>query len=127
MGEESNQQFLWFLIILSLLLFAGAVLFFNEDLPENQQAGLSGIKNHQGRVYSVFYTNGVFSPTNLQINIGDTVRFVNDSLGPIMIVSNPHPEHADLPGFDSLSDISPKGTFVFVFTKRGIFDYHNER
>lgn len=127
MGDESNQQFLWFLIILFLLLFAGAVLFFNEDLSKDQQANLNEAKNHQGRVYSVFYTSGVFSPTNLQINVGDTARFVNESLVPVRVVSNPHPEHSDLPGFDSISDISPQGVFVFVFIKRGIFDYHNER
>lgn len=102
-------------------------MFFNKDLPKNQQANLSEKKTHNGRTYTVYYTSGVFSPTNLQINVGDTVRFVNDSLFPIRVVSDPHPGHDTLPGFDSISEIPPQGIFSFTFTKRGIFDYHNER
>jgi len=126
MDLEQNQHFFWFLTILALILFAGAVFFFNKDLPENQQANLNESKTN-GRVYTVFYTSGVFSPTNLQINVGDTVRFSNDNLFPIRVVSDPHPEHDALPGFDSISDIPAQGVFTFTFARRGIFDYHNEK
>ncbi len=125
--EKINQQFLWALIILSLFLFSGAVFFFNKDLPKNQGANIEASKTQNGRVYTIYYTSGVFSPTNLQINIGDTVRFVNDSLFSIRVVSDPHPKHDALPGFDSISDVPSQGLFSYTFTKRGIFDYHNER
>jgi plastocyanin len=125
--SESHQQFFWFLIILILSLFGGAVFIFSKNLPKGQQANLDEPKNYVSRIYTVFYTNGVFSPTNLQINVGDTVRFMNDSLFPIRVVSEPHPDHNDLPGFDSISDISSQGVFTFTFIKRGIFDYHNEK
>lgn len=127
MDDESKQHLFWFFIILILLLFAGSVLFFNKDVPKNQQANLNGTKNHNGRVYTVFYSGGVFSPTNLQISIGDTVRFSNESLTPIVVVSNPGPNESPLPGFDSISEIPSKGVFAFTFTTRGIFDYRNDR
>ena len=127
MDSESSQQFFWFLIILILSLFGGAVLIFSKDLPKDQQANVGEPKNYIARTYTVFYTNGVFSPTNLQINVGDTVRFSNDSLFPIRVISDPHPEHTDLPGFDSISDTPTQGVFTFTFIKRGIFDYHNEK
>ena len=111
--DEYNQQLSWFLIILLLVLFAGAVFFFNKDLPKNQQANLNEPKNNNGRIYTVYYTSGVFSPTNLQINGGDTVRFVNEGLLPIRIVSDP-PEV--LPGFDSISDIPTQSIFTFTFS-----------
>ncbi len=125
MDDESKQHLVWFFIVLILVLFAGAVLIFNKDAPKNnQQANLNNEpKNYNSRVYTVFYTNGVFSPTNLQINIGDTVRFSNESLTPIVVVSDPEKEV--LPGFDSISEIPPKGVFAFTFTTRGIFDYLN--
>ncbi|MEK7659234.1 MAG: hypothetical protein AAB338_01085 [Patescibacteria group bacterium] len=126
MDSEKNQQLFWFLTVLILSLFAGAVFFFSRDLPKNQQANFNGPK-FSSRVYTVFYTSGVFSPTNLQINVGDTVRFLNDSILAIRVVSDPHPAHDDLPGFDSISDIPAQGVFSFTFTKRGIFDYHNEK
>ncbi len=124
MKEETSQQLLWLLIILFLFLFAGAVFFFNKDLPKNQQANLNGSKNNNGRVYTVYYTNGVFSPTNLQINVGDTVRFLNDSILSVRIKAD---ENSELPGFDSISEVPPQGVFSYTFTKRGIFDYHNEK
>lgn len=127
MDSESSQQFFWFLIILILSLFGGAVLIFSRDLPKDQQANVGEPKNYIGKTYTIFYTNGVFSPTNLQINVGDTVRFSNDSLFPIRVVSDPHPDHTDLPGFDSISDIPAQGVFTLTFIKRGIFDYHNEK
>lgn len=126
MDSESNQQIFWFITILVLFLFAGSIFFFNKDLPKDQHADLNDSKNN-GRIYTVFYTSGVFSPTNLQINVGDTVRFFNDSLFPIRVVSDPHPTHEGLAGFDSVSDIPSQGTFSYTFSKRGIFDYHNER
>ena len=127
MDPGEDKHYFWFLIIFFLIFFAGAVLFFNGDLPKAQQADLGGTKNYQARLYTVFYTNGVFSPTNLQLNVGDTVRFLNNSLFPIRVVSDPHPQHTDLPGFDSISEMPSQGAFSFTFTKRGIFDYHNER
>jgi len=128
MDDESKQHFVWFSIILILLLFAGAVLFFNKDVSKNnQQANINGQKNYNGRVYTVFYTNGVFSPTNLQINVGDTVRFSNESLSSIVVISDPGLSENPLPGFDSISEIMPKGVFAFTFTTRGIFDYRNDK
>ena len=119
-----KQQLFWLLIVLILLMFAGAVFFFNKDLPKNQEANLNGSKNNNGRVYTVYYTSGVFSPTNLQINVGDTVRFSNNGILSVRIKAD---EESELPGFDSISDIPPQGVFSYTFTKRGIFDYHNER
>ena len=128
MGDEKHQHYLWFLIVLALVLFTGSVFYFTKDAPSGQQANLNNNQgNYLGKVYTVYYTKGVFSPTNLQINIGDTVRFSNDSLTPMRVASDPHPDHTDLPGFDSVSEITPQGIFSYTFTKRGIFDYHNER
>ena len=127
MGEEKHQHYLWFLIILALTLFTGSLFYFGKDAASNQQANLNGGGNYLGKVYTVYQTKGVFSPTNLQINVGDTVRFLNDGLTPMRVASDPHPEHSDLPGFDSVSEIPPQGIFSFTFSKRGIFDYHNER
>lgn len=128
MDQEKGHQYLWFLIVLALVIFTGSVFYFSRDLPSPQQANLQeGNGKYLGKVYTVYYTSGVFSPTNLQINIGDTVRFLNDGLTPIRVVSDPHPEHDYLPGFDSVSEIPPQGIFSYTFNKRGIFDYHNER
>lgn len=124
---SEHQHFLWLVIVFLLIAFAGVVLVFNKNKEFPQSSLPASLNSKQGRVYTVFYNNGVFSPTNIQINLGDTVRFRNDSFFGIRVVSNPHPQHSDLPGFDSITDIPQSGIFSYTFTQRGIFDYHGEK
>ncbi len=73
----------------------------------------------QPRIYTISYDAGVFSPTNLRIHAGDTVRIKNESIFPIHIVSD------DLVGFDSIGDLPQGSYFSFTFAARGTFTYHN--
>jgi len=76
----------------------------------------------QPRVYTVSYRGGVFSPTNLRIHAGDTVRFRNDAFFGIRVVT----DNNQLPGFDSIGDIPQDSYFSYTFAEKGIFGYHNE-
>ncbi|MEK7514836.1 MAG: hypothetical protein AAB608_00440 [Patescibacteria group bacterium] len=121
----------WGLIVLVLLLLAAAVFMFRAGDPVDPtitaQPSPTQAEVRQPRMYTVSYRGGVFSPTNLRIHIGDTVRMRNDGIAPLRIVSDPHPAHTGLPGLDSVSDIPQGSYFAFTFTKAGIFGYHNER
>ena len=124
--KESHGHITWFFIVFVLFIFVSAIFLFNRGKPKPV---FDKIPNEQrnGRVYTVFYTSGLFSPTNLQINVGDTVRFKNDSLSSIRLISDPHPEHDELPGLDSISNVPSQGLFSYTFVVRGIFGYHNEK
>ncbi|HZZ99245.1 MAG TPA: hypothetical protein VFK07_00855 [Candidatus Paceibacterota bacterium] len=116
----------WLLIVLVLCLLALAVIVFGR--PQQTLSGplpsitpeTSAMPSNQPRVYTVSYDAGVFSPTNLRIHAGDTVRFRNDSIFPIHIVS------ADIIGFDSVGDIPQGSYFSFTFAARGTFGYDNQ-
>lgn len=118
----------WMLIILMLVLFGLAVSMLGgnqnlgTDLPIPTETASLDIK--PSRIYTISYKGGVFSPTNLRIHAGDTVRFKNESIFPIRIVSGPD---SSLAGFDSVGDIPQGSYFSFTFAAKGIFDYHNER
>ena len=118
----------WMLIILTLVLFGLAVSTLGR--PQNVGADLptpSGTVSPDvkpSRIYTVSYKSGVFSPTNLRIHAGDTVRFKNESIFPIRIVSGPD---SSLVGLDSIGDVPQGSYFSFTFTAKGIFDYHNNR
>jgi len=112
-----NSGLSWLLIVLVLVLSALSVSMFRPSavdtpgLPGQSSIGTSlepTPDTRQPRVYTISYRNGVFSPTNLRIHAGDTVRFKNESVFPIRIVGD------DLVGFDSVGDI-PQGSF-FAFT-----------
>lgn len=78
-------------------------------------------ETRQPRIYTVSYKSGVFSPTNLRIHAGDTVRFKNEAIFAIRIYSESYL------GFDSVGDIPQGSFFSFTFAAKGIFDYHNDR
>lgn len=118
----------WMLIILTLVLFGLAVSMLGKpqnvgtDLPT--PSGTNSPEAKPSRIYTISYKSGVFSPTNLRIHAGDTVRFKNESIFPIRIVSGPD---SALVGLDSIGDIPQGSYFSFTFAAKGIFDYHNDR
>lgn len=114
----------WGLIILMLMLLGLAVTLLGKNdagatLPTPSET--VPVDTRQPRIYTVSYRSGVFSPTNLRIHAGDTVRFKNEGLFGIRIVSQ------DIVGFDSIGDIPQGSYFSFTFAARGIFEYHNQK
>ena len=120
---------IWLFIILVLAVFAGSIIYFKRNNPapviSNQALSSYPANIRQPRTYTVFYGLGVFSPTNLRIHVGDSVRFQNDSNNPMHVISDSNNGVIDLAGFDSASDVPPKSVFIYTFSQTGIFDYHN--
>lgn len=125
----------WLLILLVMILLAVAVSIFNggSDAPGDIVGPRTPTPSPEDssdvrppRLYVVSYKSGVFSPTNLRLHSGDTVRFHNDSTISIRIASDPHPQHNNLVGFDSIGDIPPGSNYTFTFAAKGTFGYHNE-
>lgn len=120
----------WLLIVLFLILLSAAVTYFSGD--GNYKTAAKGqktdqINNRVPRIYSVFYTGGVFSPTNLRIHAGDTVEFQNKTFYSIRISASVQGATNQVFGFQNSGDISPDSTFSFIFSSAGIFNYYNER
>ncbi len=119
----------WLLIVLTLFLLALAVSILEKHktvnsstIPKKQET-IGPAETKLPRIYNVSYKGGVFSPTNLRIHAGDTVRFKNDGFFPIRIVSDP--DLNSLPGFDSIGDIPQGSYFSFTFAAKGIFGYYS--
>ncbi len=122
----------WILIAIALVLLAVAVTVLggqqsNGGIVLSPTPTPTPVESHAPRIYTVSYRAGVFSPTNLRIHSGDTVRFKNDGILPIRVISDPHPEHNNLVGFDSIGDIPSGSSFTFTFAAKGTFGYHNEK
>lgn len=124
----SGPGLFWMLIILMLVLFGLAVSI----LGRSQNSGINlptptettPAETKSSRIYTVSYKSGVFSPTNLRIHAGDTVRFKNEGIFSIRIISGPD---SSLVGLDSVGDIPQGSYFSFTFAAKGIFDYHNDK
>lgn len=67
-----------------------------------------------------------FSPSSVTVQQGRTVRFTNQTSAAARVVSNPHPLHNALPGFDAAS--TPAGlNYVYRFTRTGTWGYHHHQ
>ncbi|OGM97516.1 MAG: hypothetical protein A2735_02170 [Candidatus Yanofskybacteria bacterium RIFCSPHIGHO2_01_FULL_41_21] len=115
----------WLVVVILLILSGLAVVHFSDPQPVVSPTPTKISDNTitpttQPRIYTISYNSGVFSPTNLRIHAGDTVRFKNDSIFPIRILSE------DLVGFDSIGDIPQDSYFSFTFAARGTFSYYNK-
>ncbi|MEK7151535.1 MAG: hypothetical protein AAB784_02395 [Patescibacteria group bacterium] len=127
-SESQPRGTIWFIIVLALLVFALSIMYFgnkNHILVDDDRIFPRPTVSRQPRVYTVFYGLGVFSPTNIRIHVGDSVRFQNDSKSLIRIVSDITNGIPDLAGFDSVGNIPPDGIFTYTFNSVGIFGYHN--
>lgn len=73
----------------------------------------------------VRYDGTRFSPSPITIKVGSTITFMNESGRDMWPASAPHPTHTDYPGFDAAKPIKPGQSYSFIFTKAGIWKYHN--
>ena len=117
---------IWLLIVVFLVLLGLAVSVLGK--PQDIVGAVPTVTEEpvstdirQPRIYTVSYKNGVFSPTNLRIHAGDTVRFKNEGLFAIRMLSDSYL------GFDSVGDVPQGSYFSFTFAAKGIFDYYNSK
>ena len=125
--QRHNPAVFWLLIILLLLLLAGSVSVLGDSKDLSSKIPTPTPEEiRQPRFYTVSYKSGVFSPTNLRIHAGDTVRFKNESFFGIRVVSDLDSAHKQIPLFDSVGGIPQGSYFSYTFSEKGIFGYHND-
>lgn len=77
------------------------------------------------KLHVVFVKDDHFDPRIITINIGDTVRWINNGTKLYWPSADPHPTHSALPEFDPLADLSPGESYDFTFTQVGVIPYHD--
>jgi plastocyanin len=127
--EQKQTGLIWLLIILVLIGFAAAAMYFgrsNQELAAAlQSSSQQPAPTRSARIYTVYYGLGIFSPTNIRIHTGDSVKFQNDGNSPVRVVSDYTNGVSDLAGLDSVGDIPAGSAFTYTFSKAGIFGYHS--
>ena len=122
--RQHNPAVFWLLIIMLLVLSALAIQMLGTTPNLSSQISTPTPQmTREPRFYTITYKSGVFSPTNLRIHAGDTVRFKNDGFFGIRVVT----DNNQLPGFDSVGDIPQGSYFSYTFSEKGIFGYHNNK
>lgn len=84
------------------------------------------VNNQPVKTVTVSYTDSGFSPSSITINVGDTVKFINNGTdSAVWPAAAPHPIHTSVPGFDSKKGLVAGGSYSFKFTKAETVKYHN--
>ena len=121
-NSNFHPGFFWLFFVVLLLASATAIEFLGASPNMTSQLSTPTPEiSREPKFYTVTYKSGVFSPTNLRIHAGDTVRFKNDGFFGIRIIT----DNNQLPGFDSVGDIPQGSYFSYTFGEKGIFGYHN--
>ena len=82
-----------------------------KDLGEQQIM----VQKTAGKKWMIEMTQAGFAPSTLEIEVGDTVEFVNKDSSPHWPASGMHPTHLLCPGFDSLKGMNQNETYSFMF------------
>lgn len=66
-----------------------------------------------------------YSPTELRVDVGDTVVFRTKNDEPFWPASNSHPAHLEYADFDPKQPIEPGDSWSFTFTEPGVYAFHD--
>jgi len=107
--------------------------------PEPSQEPTPAPPTRNPQTHTVEMSLSGFSPKILEINKGDTIRFINVGRGAPWPASNIHPSHTSYPGsgigkcrgaeansiFDACKSLGGGESFTFTFDKAGTWQYHD--
>lgn len=96
--------------------------------PVSQEARKETPKNSasvESQVQIIEMTASGFSPSQITIPVGKTVKFINNDETERWPASGVHPTHQLCPGFDSLKPIAPGESYTFTFKEAKTCPMHD--
>lgn len=111
--------------VLLVLILVGAGVYFFQNNKKVSEEDLKITSELTKNELTIVYNNEGFSPRELKIKKGQTVKFINQSDRKMWVASDNHPAHEIYPEFDQ-KEITERGaTYEFKFEKSGNWGYHN--
>lgn len=138
-----NTKALWIVLIVIVLGIVAWLAFANKaTAPSTEETSGTPIATSTpnvatSTVVTVTYGSTGFSPSSINVAVGDTVRFVNQSGTDMWVAVDDHPTHMEYDGtalrdhcptttvFDQCTRGASGSSYEFTFTKAGVFGYHN--
>ncbi len=151
--KSGAMKYIVGIVLIALVIIGVSLLSRNKKSEKKADKEVSGVTSNMPTIDSpdtketvvipaenakeIIYTdaNG-FTPDNISIKIGDTVRFVNKSTSRMWVAVNEHPTHTKydgttlkehcVNGASTVFDQCSAGAeYSFTFTKAGSWEYHN--
>jgi len=137
--NSSATKYVVAIIIIALIILGASLAGKNKSTPSGSETAEeeSTAITQTSVAAEIDYTieNG-FTPDNLTIKVGETVKFVNKSSAEMWVASAKHPDHVVYSG-TTLEEHCPDtagvafdqcqagAEYSFTFTKAGTWAYHN--
>lgn len=109
-----NKKVFVIILLLAVIVIAITTLFLMSTKKRSMQAD-----------YTVTLTEEGFSPKEITIKNGKSVKFITSGKKPFWPASDLHPTHELYSDFDSKNPVNPGDAWVFTFTKSGRWKYHD--
>ncbi len=104
-------------LAITVLVVAGIAVFVIMKQNQTSHTPTSTNDFQVSEENTIIYTGSGYSPSELVVEVGTTVTFVNQSDLPMWTASNPHPDHR--------RGVKTGETYEFTFEEAGIYKYHN--
>jgi len=116
------------ILILTLAITIGTVGYLAVTNREPDEAAPRDIseKFGKGKEWAITYLNDNFSPNNMIVKAGESLKFLNNSPVAIQVSSDPHPIHTSHPAFES-GRLEPGQSWTFIAKEKMVIRYHNHR
>lgn len=124
MGQKDSPKLL-LLSFVVIAMFGLAIFLFYGDKKTDQNIINTATISRSPKTYTVYYEGGVFSPTNMRIHAGDSVRFQNDSADDVWIIGDRRSGLFFLSALDSKKALSQGEFYIYRFERQGSFAYKN--
>lgn len=112
-------------IIIALIIvgaIAGAALFMTKDSSKDSTDDTSN--GGAAASVTITYSDGNFSPSEVTVQAGGTVKIVNESDGEVAPASDDHPVHTDNPEIN-FGEIPAGESKTVTVDAKGTWGYHN--
>ncbi len=109
--------------LLTFTLFFILISFLIITLIIKNKAQFFSTTRHQ--VHEIILDENGFTPSEIEIKPGDSIRFTTTLNEPFWPASDLHPTHGIYPEFDPLEPIEPSNSWTFQFLKTGKWKYHD--
>lgn len=95
------------------------------NITEGEGAGMTHNMVGMKTMAKIRYTDKGFTPDKVEVPVGSTVEFINESNTVMWVASVPHPQHTKLPTFDQFKSYKKGAIYRYVFDKKGTWEYHD--
>lgn len=123
-SDVSIRNYLLLGVGFACLVSAAGLIFFADHIRTANSA-FASLTNPDATEHVVTLTEDGFVPNDLVIRKGEKVIFNTELNEPYWPASSLHPDHTIYPEFDAKERIIPPENWEFVFTKPGVWRYHD--